>query len=430
MLERMRRTGPDGGFSMVEVVVALVIFGVLAGTVSVTLGTVLRKTRDQQSRALAANLATRVIDRLHAIPATQLPDGPQPAQTFTSDGRKFSLMTTTALVSEGASATTSACDSVGTLSARRISVVVTWTSMGSTQPVRQDTLRRLNVAELDLTKGTITTKVVDRSGAPASNHLVTLTPGGQSYTTDASGCAVFPGVAAGAYAVTLGTSGFVDPTGTAAPARSVTATAGTVTRDGGFRYDRAASLALTWTIVAGDTAASYPVPNGVGALLGHSAYTATGSVRSFPSCPASPGCSTPGAGAFIAGLFPSTEGYRPWAGACSDAKTSTSPSPAVLLPAAAGAAVVPVARVTIAVDKRNNPTYVPVTITHVSDSGCPGGFTTTVPTLVNGSQGKAVVGLPGGTWTFSLAGFSDPRSTNTLTLDSSAPPRAVSLQMR
>lgn len=423
MLQRLRGHRGDEGFSMVEVVVALMLFGILASAVAVTLGHVLTATRDDQSRALAANLATRVIDRLHAVSASQLPDGVQAPQMFTSDGRQFSVVTATALVAEGTSATGSACDSGGALSARRISVVVTWAGMGSTRPVRADTLRRLNVTELDATKGTISTKVTDRNGSPAANHVVTLTPGAVTYTTGADGCAVFSGLTPGPYAVSLNTAGYVDPTGTTVPARSVTATAGVVTKDPGFSYDRAATLAASWAVASGDTAGSYPVPTGTGVVLGHSAYSGSGSARSFPSCPATPACSTASGttGATVAGLFPSTEGYRTWAGACADARTSTSPSPTVLQPGALTSVSVAPVRVRVQIRKKPKQTYVStVTVTHAADTGCPGGFSVTLAV----TNGAAAVGLPAGAWTFSISGDS---ATPTLAPGSS--PTTVQLVM-
>lgn len=423
MLERLRPPGrpADAGFSMAEVVVALMLFGILAGTVSVSLASLLRTTRDDQSRALAASMANRVIDRLHAVPASQLPQGQQPPQTFRSDGRTFSLVTTTELVSEGGgSAASSACDASGSLSARRISVVVTWSGMGAARPVRSDTLRRLSVAELDMTRGTVTTRIVDRSGSPLAGHTVTLTPGPVTYTTGAAGCAVFSGLAPGNYAVALGTTGFVDPTGDPAPTRSVTAVAGTTTRDPGFSYDRAATLAATWAIAAGDTAASYPVPLGVGLLLGHSAYTTSGSVRSFPSCPASPSCSTPVTdGAAVTGLFPSAEGYRPWVGACADATTGSTPAPLVLGAGATVSTTPAPVRVRITTTPKSAATS--VTVTHAADAGCPDGLSAVV--VGSTSTGTAQVGLPAGTWTFN-AGSLAPK---TVLLSPSTSVRSVTL---
>lgn len=393
----------DDGFSMVEVVVALMIFGLLAGTVASALGHLLQKTKDDQSRALAANLATRVIDRLHAVPAGQLPNGVQVPQTFTSDGHQFTVQTATEPVAEGAGAATSACESVGALSARRISAVVTWSGMGSTKPVRSDTLRRLSVSELEPTRGVITTKIVDRDGLPLAGQIVRLTPGTLTYTTGVNGCAVFSGLTPGSYAVTLGTPGFVDPSGSPTPTRAVTASAGLVTRDTGFSYDRAARLAVTWP-----TTSAYPVPAGTGVLLGHSAYSASGTIRSHPSCPATPRCaSSTGSGVVVEGLFPSLEGYRTWLGACADARSSTSPAAVVLQPGTTTTTAVPV-QVDIQVTRKRRTVYpVSVVVVHDSDAGCPDGSSVIVP--ISPADGSGSLALPAGRWSFAIpADSTDP----------------------
>lgn len=394
MRQRVRR-GDDSGFTMIEVVVALTLFGVLAGTVAASLSAVLNKTRAVQSRTLAADLGARVIDRLHAIPATQLPDGALAPQTFTSDGNVFTVNVATALVAEGAGATDSACAVSGALSAKRISVVVTWSNMGTVRPVRTDTLRQLTVGELDTSKGVITVTVLDRDGAPASGHVVTLNPGARTFTTGTDGCAVFSGLTAGAYVATLGTPGFVDPLGVAAPARSITAVAGTTTKDAGFSYDRAASLAMTYAASPG-----FPAPAGLGVSLQNSAFT--GGVRSFPVCGSVP-CLTAGAPGTAGGLYPSAEGYRAWAGHCADATSSggTAPAATILAPGANGSTTLALSPVRVLTQDKNGVAVkdATVTVTHAADTGCTAGLavTTAPPAGSNISQ----LGLPAGTWTFS-----------------------------
>lgn len=390
----------DDGFTLIEVVIALTLFGLLAGTVSLAFGAVLKQTQHNQNRVIAANIGQRVIDRIQALKSSDIPLGKQPAQQFTSGGQLFSVVVATSLVPEGAAGAVSACDGTGALSATRVSVEITWPGMGSARPVRTDTIRAQTVQEQDPTLGTVTVKVVDRNAAPAPNHVVTLNPGARTFTTGSDGCAVFPSLVPGPYTASLSTAGHVDRTGTAAPARPITAVAGATTKDPGFSYDRAASLSATWTVQAPQTLTSFPLLSGTGVGLGNSAFTA--GVRSYPTCGVSTPCATLTAGGVgVAGLFPSTEGYRPWSGACTDAKPLSLPAAVVLGPGANAAVNLPVAPVVLTLNTSagaalNGGT---VKITHATDSAC--APVSTSMTAPSGSN-KVQLSLPGGTFAFQV----------------------------
>ena len=411
MLTRFRRAD-QAGFTMIEVLLALTLFGLLAGTVAATLGSILSKARNNQDRTIAANVATRLIDRLHAIPAGQLPDGQMVPQTVRSAGNVFTATITTSLVGEGASLSDSACDSGGALSARRISVVVTWVDMGSIRPVRSDTLRQLTVGEVDPTKGVAAVKVVDRNAKPAANQVVTLNPGNLQFTTGDDGCAVFSKLTPGSYTVSLATAGYVDQGGLATPARGITVAAGAVTKDPGFVYDRAASLALSYFLPVGDSATSYPPLPSTGVTLGNAAFT--GNSRSYPVCTATTAyCAALGGAGIVTGLFPSPQGYLPWAGACADASSATSPASVVLNAGQMGTASVPLARVEVFVVDKNNPVADAVQITHGADGGCPVGSS---GSLTSGpTSNRIAVGLPSGTWTFTYSTAGNKGKSQTIT---------------
>lgn len=400
MLQCLRRR-EDDGFTLIEVVVALTLFGILAGTVSLAFGAVLKQTQRNQNRVIAANIGQRVIDRIHALQFSDIPLGKQPAQQFTSGGQLFSVVVATSLVPEGAAGAISACDGTGALSATRVSVEITWAGMGSARPVRTDTIRAQTVQDQDPTLGTVTVKVVDRNAQPAPDHVVTLSPGSRTFTTGNDGCAVFPSLVPGGYTASLSTAGFVDKTGTAAPARPVTAVAGVTTKDPGFSYDRAATLAGTWTVQAPQTLTAYPLLAGMGAGLGNSAFTA--GVRSYPTCGASTPCATvTPSGVNVTDLFPSTEGYRPWSGACTDAKPASLPAAVVLGPGVNGTVNLPVAPVLLTLNTSAGAALNAgtVKITHAADSAC--AAVSTSITAPVGSN-KVQLSLPGGTFSFQVA---------------------------
>jgi prepilin-type N-terminal cleavage/methylation domain-containing protein len=399
------RRDDENGFTLVEVIVAMVLFGVLVASVATTLVALVGHTRGNQNRAVALNIANRVLDRLHSVPALQLPNGPLPPEVYRVDRNEFTVRTTGALVAEGTSATGSACDGAsGGLSEKRLSVVVTWTGMGSTRPVRSDTVRRLDLAELDPTLGTVTVKVTDRANNPLAGQAVTLNPGNLRFTTADDGCAVFSRLAPGGYSASLSTSGYVSNQQLTSPARAVTAVAGQVIRDAGFQYDRAGSVTAQWTSV-GVPLSSYStptwiVPDAVGVTLRNAGFA--GGRGRFEPCgvSATTECaSAPPGGRAVGGLFPASEGYVAWAGTCQDAEPAAGASAAAVFdPGGVGTTSLSVTRVLVTVrDRYNNPAAgQSVTITHAADAGCPGGLTITSPS--SDSQGLVYVALPLGLW--------------------------------
>jgi len=198
----------------------------------------------------------------------------------------------------------------------------------------------------------------------------------------------------------------------------------------GFVYDGAASLALSYFLPVGDSATSYPPLPSTGITLGNAAFT--GNSRSYPVCTASPYCAALGGAGWVMGLFPSPQGYLPWAGACADASSATSPASVVLTPGQMGTASVPLARVEVFVVDKNNPVADAVQITHAADGGCPAGSS---GSLTSGpTSNRIAVGLPSGTWTFT---YSTPvgskgksqtiTATKVLIASSTAPSTTVTL---
>ena len=404
MLHRLRQRGDDG-VTLVEVVVAMTLFAVLLSTVAVALSSMLKNVRNNQNRTVAANIATRVIDRLHAIPASQLPTSTLPTQTFRAGSAVFKVESRVAAVAEAAVAGAGACDGGGALSAKSVHVEVSWTGMGTTRPVVSDTLRRLTVDELDMTKGSLSVRVVDRAGVAVSGQALTLNPGGRTATTAADGCAVFSAVPAGSYTVAVvARAGFVDPLGAAAPARSVTISGGNLTRDDGFRYDDDVSVQATW--VGGSLLSTHPILIGMGLTVGNATFT--GGARAHPICGSSP-CATglPGStattGARVDGLFPFAEGVRVWAGNCADSTPTATPTAVVLAPGAAAVVDVPVAPVAVFVFDRNGAARngQDVTIRHVADGGC---AAITQVIRAPGGTNRVQFSVPAGTWSFSSGG--------------------------
>lgn len=407
--------GDEGGFSLIEVVVAMAVFTVL---VTVALGLILRTasvTTTNNRRVVAANLANKQIESARSQLATQIPDGGR-TRTESVGGVAYTVTQTANYLAPDA--TTSVCTGSGNqLAYKLITVTVTWPSMGTVPPVRADTLRTIGVGEgLDATTGTVALAVTDALGAPVSGIPVVLSSG-DSVTTGIDGCAVLTGLAPSTYIATVNTPGWVGAANaTATSLGNLVVSAGSITR-GTLLYDRARSLDLA----PADAPGFAPVP-GLPLTLRN---TYTGAIT-YPSCAAvtGQGCLTgfPGQGR---SLFPAQ--YTIWAGTCADAGTAP-----VVVDLTSGAAdgtsrTVGLGRVTVDVRRNGVSTagYV-VYAVHAKDPvganpGCTGGEVYTLPPSAVGGTG---VLLPYGTWTFALSA-TPPNGSPTVTLSESTSPSVV-----
>lgn len=389
------REGPrDGGFTLTEVLVAMVLFGILLASSFGALTATLGHVRNVQDRTLAANLAARVIERLHAAPADQLPVGSLPDQVVSIANGTFTVRSRIALTA-GSGSSGSSCNASGALSAVAIHVEVSWAGMDVAKPVVSDTLRQLTVTDLDLTHGSLDVVVQDSNGDGVAGQQVTATPGTWTATTDSTGCATFDGLPSGSYTVALAArSGWADPSGDPAPAHSTSITGGSLTQDAGFAFDRTGTLVASWS-----SPSSVPVLPGTGLTVQDSASSSVPQV--FSSCSSGTQCAAAtAAGVTVSGLWPSAQGLRAWAGTCADARPSTLAA-AVPLPRGASAAVtVPLAEVTLTVKNAAGKVAKgqSVVVSH-SASGCASATSQTVTEAPTAST--IAVGVPGGTWSFS-----------------------------
>ena len=257
---------------------------------------------------------------MHAMPASQLPQGQQPAQTFRSDSRIFSRLTTTELVSEGGGGgASSACDASGALSAtpdqRGRHLDRAWGPPGRSAA---DTLRRLSVAELDTTRGTADhPRSSTGRGAPLAGHTVTLTPG-PVVLHDRHGRVrdlLRPGTRQLRRRAEHPRASSTRPGATRHRRGRSRRWPAPTTKDPGFTYDRAATLAATWAVAAGDIGRATRRRSASGCCSG--TRRTPPRARCAASRPARPPRTAPprwATGRRSTGLFPrERHGYRPWA---------------------------------------------------------------------------------------------------------------------
>ena len=410
-----RRLATDGGFSLIEAIVALSILALVSTSFTYGMNLALRVTRDDRLRQQATHLAERELEivrnkfqhsdesgQLGVLQAGQVVnDAPLPGGTKGSplqiDGRSFNVERTNSILLNGEGQ--SACDGGGSVDYLTIvvNVRVSWSDTGQEHAVQSNTL-------LTPTKGVegdvgyIAAKLTDSSGNGAGSVPVVATGPGGSVTryTAGDGCAVFMLSTAGDYTLELNSAGYVNPEGFQNVEKPATLEKGKL-KVIPFSYEQAATLNVTHATAVGHQLPT-PLP---GLTLFNSGLAAVGGEMHRP-----PGGSNPAA---ITGLWPFPDGYSLWAGTCDQSDPAQNgagyPRP-VSLPAPAGSStsasvvLAPVAIRTI--DKDFLPALVGVDgVTLVAKpadpTGCDSGeLELTLGTTSGG--GNLYGSLPAGSW--------------------------------
>ncbi|CAO1653524.1 prepilin-type N-terminal cleavage/methylation domain-containing protein [Salinibacterium sp. NYA9b] len=248
VLQRLRSS--DAGMSLLEVVVAMMIFAIVSLGVLQALSTVLAITRDNRARVVAANLAAQEVDL--ARDAGDVFTLSNDTYTKTLNGDVFTVTRSTAWVpSSNVDAT---CGSGGgTLQYKRVNVEVSWPNMrAGTEAVQFDTLLAPNDRINDPDLGTILVSVIGGSGEGSSGVSVSASPaspseGAQSLTTspaptDDEGCTFILKVAPGNYDVSVSRSGYISDDGqSSSPSQLTQVVAGTASSVS-FNYDEEATF--------------------------------------------------------------------------------------------------------------------------------------------------------------------------------------------
>lgn len=301
-----RRTRDDSGLSLVEIIVAMMIFAMVSVGLAYSMIGTLNLTRESRVRVVAANLAAEEIDL--ARDAEDLFGLLDEDREVPLNGDVFTVQRRTQWVSDpNADFSCGASGTSGTLRYKRVNVTVTWGGMSAgAQPVRSDTVLNPDDHINDPTKGTILVSVLRADGTGNANVTITATPstGAVISSTDAQGCTYILRVTPGTYTIKATRSGHVSDAQVAAPAQTVSVTAG-ATASVGFQLDQAATFnaVLAPGAPAGTRVpqASTPVPVSVVSTYGIATPTAVSGA----------GSTTP-----RFSLHPFTSGYQPFAGSC------------------------------------------------------------------------------------------------------------------
>lgn len=400
---------------MIELVIAVSVFAILAGGLALTIDGGLNLARNNRNRSIAANLASQEMDQVRQEKFVSLRlglvDRSEPV-----DGVAYTVRRESEWVDN--ESTTGPCDSANANpQVLRVSVSVFWPDMRGVQPAKSSTILSPPVGSYDPNNGHIAVKVVGNDSQPLFGVPVTVTRTGfnRSLTTTSDGCAFFAFVPPETYTVGLGSVGYVDLQGNASPTR-VTGVVSGETRAVPFDYDRAATLTLTVSSSGGGS-----FPSSLSVSVGNTALVPTGS-KEFPGT---------GAIRTVGNLFPFSDGYSAWVGSCADADPEgkdgnglrywPDASRATALPTAPeGAATGTVDLPTVELQYGTHsvaPGTQDVVAVHDADNGCPTGLQYTVGTF--SGPGSSQIALPYGTWTFTVPGRTPPdgQSWPTVTLD-------------
>ncbi|WP_295127505.1 prepilin-type N-terminal cleavage/methylation domain-containing protein [uncultured Leifsonia sp.] len=216
---RLRRTAHDSrdqGFTLIEVLVAMMVFGILSVLVAYLLTSAMTITRSNRSSEVAANLAAQAIDQARS--ATNVFSVVSGVTTTTVDGTTYTVTKSAGWLTN--TGTASDCGTSGLLQNKTLNVAVTWSGMRTgASPVQASTLLAPAGPINDPTTGTIIVHVRDASGVGVAgvpigvavdgsvspNTGTTVSPAPSA--TDVDGCSYVLKVVPGSYIVTIGTAG-------------------------------------------------------------------------------------------------------------------------------------------------------------------------------------------------------------------------------
>lgn len=247
---RLARASAEAGVSLIEVMVALTVFAIIALGVGFSTVTIIRITEDTRSREVATSLATTELDLARAVPDPF--DVVNGTRTTTVGAKTYTVVRSTSWV-ETSGADVGCGTGTGTLQSKRVNVTVTWTGMlTTTNPVRTDTLISPDTRINDPSLGTIRVSALNVAGTGSSGVAVNIVPTSQGAAldeqpdnTDTDGCSYALKVTPGTYSVTISRSNSVDTNQSAAPSKTVVVSAGgSVAAQ--FQYDYAAKFNLVY----------------------------------------------------------------------------------------------------------------------------------------------------------------------------------------
>jgi prepilin-type N-terminal cleavage/methylation domain-containing protein len=257
------RSAPESGLSLIEVMVAMMIFALISTGIIYTMLSMMNVSRDSRVRQVATNLAAEEVDLARGLDNVV---SLGPADTVRQlNGDTFYIKRTVEWVSDPNSTLQCGASASGEkLRYKKVNVRVSWDGMrAASSPVQADTVINPRERINDPNKGTILVSVVKSDGTGSDGVTVTATPAlaMAASPTDTQGCTFALKVLPNTYTVKLSKTGYVDEKNDPAPIKTgVVVTAGS-TLSLPFQYDLAASYTLSYPAATAPISAS--MPNGM-----------------------------------------------------------------------------------------------------------------------------------------------------------------------
>lgn len=248
--ERLRSSREnEDGFTIIEVMVAMTIFALIAAGIAAGITASLVLSKDTRAREVASTIAMEDIDGLRDLPSIfDIKSGTDSPKV---GNQTFALTRKVSWTRSSGSAT--ACGTgEGVLSYKAVTVTVSWktsaSSSGSQQVTMSSAIAPLTNINSDST-GSILIGVTNANGVGVSGIIPTVTgPDGVTMpATDAEGCTYVSGVAPGTYSVKIARSGYVDSNQQVSPSSQTITVAAGASGAAAFSFDVAAKYTFTYT---------------------------------------------------------------------------------------------------------------------------------------------------------------------------------------
>lgn len=210
----------QAGFALTEAIAAAAVLAVLSLGVLAGLDGAASSTGREKARSTASSLAEEDQERLHSIPAVNLPELRETKQV-TVGKIKYTVASEADWISDVNGATISCTSDGGKADYLRLRSKVTSDTVGrNTPPVVLESLVAPPVGSAGGNNGTLAVQVLNRNKVGVTNLSVGIAGENSAYTaskkTNAVGCAVFAMIPGDNYTATINVPNWVDPIGTTA----------------------------------------------------------------------------------------------------------------------------------------------------------------------------------------------------------------------
>ena len=248
--ERLRSAREsEDGFTIIEVMVAMTIFALIAAGIAAGIAASLVLSKDTRAREVASTIAMEDIDDLRDTPSIfNVKSGTDQKKV----GDQVFDLTRKVSWTRSSGAATACGTGDGSLSYKAVTVTVRWktsaAASGTQQVEMSSAIAPLTNINSDTT-GSILVGVTNANGIGVSGVVPTVSGGPAGVTfpaTDAEGCTYVAGVAPGTYKVSVARTGYIDSTQQPSPSsQSVTVSVGS-SGAAAFTFDKVTTYSFKY----------------------------------------------------------------------------------------------------------------------------------------------------------------------------------------